>query len=204
MPPLASPLLDCRLRRMTERAKGRPMAKTNLAGRAGRWSASNWKKAFFGWLVFAIAALMIGSAIGPKEISDSDTANGESARAEKILEHAGFQEPATESVLVQSRTRTASDPGFKAAIVKVVDRLAALQGVRNMQSPLAAGAVGQVSKDGHSALVQFDIAGKADTADERVEAILDAVAGVQKATPSFRIEEFGIASANRELNDTVG
>jgi hypothetical protein len=25
----------------------------NLAARAGRWSANNWKKAFFGWLVLA-------------------------------------------------------------------------------------------------------------------------------------------------------
>ena len=28
------------------------MERTNLAGRAGRWSAAHWKTAFFGWLVF--------------------------------------------------------------------------------------------------------------------------------------------------------
>ena len=28
---------------------------TNLAGRAGRWSASHWKRAAFGWIAFAVS-----------------------------------------------------------------------------------------------------------------------------------------------------
>ena len=32
------------------------MRSLNLAGRAGRWSADNWKKALFGWLLFALIA----------------------------------------------------------------------------------------------------------------------------------------------------
>jgi hypothetical protein len=75
----------------------------NLAGRAGRWSANNWKKAFFGWLVLAVAALVVGMAAGHKQIPDSQTASGGAAKAVRILEQAGFKEPATESVLVQSR-----------------------------------------------------------------------------------------------------
>ena len=37
----------------------------NLAGRAGRWSAEHWKRALFGWLVFAVAAMLVGSVAGP-------------------------------------------------------------------------------------------------------------------------------------------
>jgi hypothetical protein len=46
----------------------------NLAARAGRWSANNWKKAFFGWLLLALAALVVGSAVGHEQIADSETA----------------------------------------------------------------------------------------------------------------------------------
>jgi hypothetical protein len=53
------------------------MSSVNLAARAGRWSADNWKKAFFGWLVFAVAALLIGMAVGHKQIADSERSDPE-------------------------------------------------------------------------------------------------------------------------------
>jgi hypothetical protein len=38
----------------------------NLASRVGRWSAENWKKAFFGWLLVAFLALVLGTAAGQR------------------------------------------------------------------------------------------------------------------------------------------
>ena len=32
----------------------------NIAARMGRWSASHWKTATFGWLAFVIASFAIG------------------------------------------------------------------------------------------------------------------------------------------------
>jgi hypothetical protein len=40
------------------------MDRLNVAGRAGRWSAAHWKKALFGWLVFAVAAIALGNVVG--------------------------------------------------------------------------------------------------------------------------------------------
>ena len=37
------------------------MKGTNLAGRAGRWSAAHWKTAAFGWAAFAVAAVVLGN-----------------------------------------------------------------------------------------------------------------------------------------------
>jgi len=71
------------------------MASTNLAARAGRWSANNWKKAFFGWLVLAVVALMLGMAAGHKQIADSEAASGEAAKAQRILEQAARSSDAT-------------------------------------------------------------------------------------------------------------
>ena len=52
-------------------------------------------------------------------------------------------------------------------------------------------------------LVQFDVRGDADQAKNKVQPMLDAVAGVQRAYPDMRIEEFGQASANHVMSETL-
>jgi hypothetical protein len=58
----------------------------NLAARAGRWSAAHWKTATFGWIAFVLAAIVIGGAVGTKQLGDSEGVPGESGRMEKILD----------------------------------------------------------------------------------------------------------------------
>ena len=60
-----------------------------------------------------------------------------------------------------------------------------------------------VAPDGRSALVEFQIRGDADAADEHVDPILAAVAGVQAEYPGFFIGQFGEASANKALSKAV-
>ena len=62
------------------------MESVNLAGRAGRWSAAHWKTAAFGWIAFAVLAVVVGSAVGAKQMKPWAIANGESRRAEQILD----------------------------------------------------------------------------------------------------------------------
>src|ERR671936_912063 len=181
------------------------MSSLNLAARAGRWSADNWKKAFFVWLVFAVAALVVGMAAGHKQIPDSQTASGGAAKAVRILEQAGFKEPATESVLVQSRDATVSDPKLRAAVSSVVQTVSRESEVTNIQNPLTMKGGGVLpSPPRHSALVQFDVQGDMDKAKDKIQPVMDAVAGVKKANPGVRIEEFGMASAMHMLDQTVG
>ena len=170
----------------------------SLAARAGGWSAGHWKRATFGWLAFALAAILLGGWVGSRALSDSGMASGEAATALRILADASFETPATESVLVQSRVTRASDPSFAAAIAGVVQTISRQPGVTNVRNPLES-PVTQISRDRHSALVQFDLTGKRDDAKNRIQPIMDAVAGAQRANPDFRIEEFGYASANHVL-----
>jgi uncharacterized membrane protein YdfJ with MMPL/SSD domain len=174
---------------------------TNLAGRAGRWSAAHWKTATFGWFAFAAVALALGNAFGAVELKDSATANGESARAEKILEDSGFKTPATESVLVQSKTSTIDDDAFNATVASLVQTLSGQRNVTNILSPIEDPGAGLVSADRHSALIQFDVKGKADDAQDKIQPILAAVDQVQAGNPSVVVEEFGNASANFVAND---
>jgi RND superfamily putative drug exporter len=180
------------------------MQPRNLAGRAGRWSVEHWKTAFFGWLVFAVAAFAIGTAAGHRQIPDSETASGEAARAQRILEQAGFKEPAIENVLVQSRTATVDSPAFRSAVVDVVRTLSREHDVIGVRNPLGPTGRGQISRDRRSALVQFAIVGDADKAKDKVAPILAAIARVDARHPRFTIEEFGPASATKVLTDTLG
>jgi uncharacterized membrane protein YdfJ with MMPL/SSD domain len=180
------------------------MERVNLAGRAGRWSAAHWKTAFFGWLLFVGAAVLLGNVVGTNKLLDSNSGDGESGRAQRILGNADFKQPATESVLIQSSTQTASDPGFIAVIHDVARTMAKTEDVTNVRSPLDPASAGQVSEDAHSAVVRFDITGKTEDADKHVQPALDATAALQKAHPGYIVEEFGDASAAKALNDTLG
>ena len=136
-------------------------------------------------------------------LKDSDTAAGGSRKAEQILNRADFPNRANESVLVESKTQTLSDPAFRAAVADVVRTVSKQPDVQNVRSPFAPGNAGQVSDNRHSALVQFEIKGDEESADERIQPVLDAVAGVQDRHDAFTVAEFGFASANHELNDTL-
>jgi uncharacterized membrane protein YdfJ with MMPL/SSD domain len=179
------------------------MERTNLAARAGAWSARHWKTALFGWLVFAALAMVLGNVVGHRQMKDSEFASGEARTAVQMLEQAGMVQPAGEVVLIQSRTRTYRDPGFQSAIAGVVQTLAGQKSVTNLQNPLIKeGGGGQISRHGRSVLIQFDMRGDPNTADERVEPVLNAIAGVQASNRSVSIREVGTASANYELGKT--
>ena len=176
------------------------MKRENIAGRAGRWSAGHWKTATFGWIGLALAAVVIGGAVGARQMEDWAIANGESRRAAMILDDAKFSLPATESVLIQSPSATVDRPVFKAAVNDVVRTLAPLADVANMVSPLEQPQAGLISRDRRSALVQFDVKGDAEDAKDKIEPMLAAVDRVQARNPSLVIEELGEASINYEVD----
>ena len=146
----------------------------NLAARMGRWSAAHWKTATFGWLAFVLVAFALGGAVGMKSIDANAPGPGESGRMDRILD-AGFEQPAGESVLVQSTTLRTTDPAFEAAITDVVARLSKLNDVQNVRSPLDPGDTGQIAPDGHAALVEFEIRGDPDKAIDKIGPVLDTV-----------------------------
>jgi len=173
---------------------------TNLAARAGRWSAEHWKTATAIWLVFVVLAVGLGRAAGVVKLEDSEVGTGETAKAQQILQRAGFETAANESVLVQSRTLTAADPAFRAAVRDVAGTLRGIRRVQNVR----VGLPGQVSADRHSELVQFELRGTLVKSPDRVQPVLDAVARLQRAHPQLTVAEFGYASSTHELNKTIG
>jgi uncharacterized membrane protein YdfJ with MMPL/SSD domain len=173
----------------------------NVAARMGRWSAQHRKIAIFGWLAFVIGAFVIGNAIGTKELRSAELGVGESGRMMKLLDRE-FPEPAGERVLIQSPTLTARNNDFKAVVTDVVKRLEGQKDVVSIRSPLDEANFNLVSRDGHSALVDFQIAGDVDAAPDKVQPVLDTVAAAQAAHPAFVVEQFGDASVEKEFEET--
>jgi RND superfamily putative drug exporter len=172
----------------------------NVAARAARWSATHWKTAVAVWVAFVAVAIGLGMTVGTQMLSNAEqSATGETARAEQILANAGFETPAAESVLVRSSALTATHPTFRSTVQSVMTKLRTMPQVTNLRT----GAAGQVSKDGHAQLIAFDMKGDLDTAEERVQPLLDAVGSLEKASPGFTIAQFGFASATHELSKTV-
>ena len=54
----------------------------------GRWSASHWKTATFGWLAFVIVSFAVGIAVPMQMIDQKDAAVGEAGKANKIIDEA--------------------------------------------------------------------------------------------------------------------
>jgi uncharacterized membrane protein YdfJ with MMPL/SSD domain len=175
----------------------------NLAERAGRWSARHWKTATFGWLAFVAVAIVLGSMLGTRSLSDTEQATGETARAEAILDRAGFHDHASEAVLVQSKSQTVENAQFQQTVKRIAAKLDTLPTVRDVKSPLAHGREGQLSADRHSALVEFSITGDPDTAGDRVEPVLNEVSKLQKANPGYTVVEFGGASADHQVGKVM-
>ena len=170
----------------------------NLAARAGRWSAHHRKKAILGWLAFVIAAVFIGGSVGTRTLDDADFGIGESGRADKVAsDH--FREDADESVLVQSQNGARTgDAEFRGVVSDVVARLEATRHVGTVDSPYGRDNAGQLSEDGRSALVTFDVPGK--NAEDRIDPSLEAVAALDRRHADFRIEQFGEGSADKALS----
>nr|MBA2630829.1 MMPL family transporter [Thermoleophilaceae bacterium] len=160
------------------------------------------KKAIFGWLAFVILAVFIGGSVGTRTLTDEEYGIGESGRADKAAGKASPDE-AGESVLVQSKGAGVrpDDPAFKVVVADLVQRLETTTGVGDITSPYDEEAAGQISKDGRSALVTFDLPGDDESASDLVDGPLAAVAATERSHAGFRVEEFGDASADKALSD---
>jgi RND superfamily putative drug exporter len=172
----------------------------NLAARTGRWSARHRKAAVLGWLAFVAAAFLVGQVVPQGELTAAEQSLGAPAQAQRILDENGWEEPASEMVLVQ-RDAGVGEAAATAALTDLVETLREVPEATDVVSPLDGAPL--VSADGRSLLVTLDVAGDAATADERIGPIQDAVATVADRHDGVRVEQFGGTSADLALDETL-
>jgi uncharacterized membrane protein YdfJ with MMPL/SSD domain len=171
----------------------------NLAARIGHWSATHRKLAIWGWLGFVVLAYVVGTMlIGTQTLKPEDTGTGESGRVDKILGDE-FETPAGERIMIQSAALKATSPKFKAVISDVVHRFRQQENVSKITSPLEPENNNLISADGHTALVDLEIAGDPDDAVDKIGPIAAEVKAADSAHQGFDIESFGV-TAEDQLN----
>ncbi len=174
----------------------------NLAARAGRWSAQHRKTAIWGWIGCVLAVFEIGNAAKTVTQENAQSGVGESGRASVALRDA-FPKHVSEEVLIHSAGVRATDPSFRAVVEDVQRRLAATPYTRAFESPYAAANRARISADRHSVLLRFEIAGTDSEAKDRVGATLRATAAAQATHRDFAVEQFGEASAEKQLTEVI-
>jgi RND superfamily putative drug exporter len=173
------------------------MGKPMLTVRIARWSAEHPWRAIGAWILFVAICVGAGAAAGTKQANFDDNPTGELATYRSIVDEAGFTRPATENVLISARDGDLDAGRALAAANDVRADMGALRGVGDVSEP--------VESPKHTAfLVNVEIAGDADTADERVDSLLDTTASVQQRYPDLRVEQVGGASLNSALSKTLG
>jgi putative drug exporter of the RND superfamily len=161
-----------------------------IAARSAAWSARHRVLAVLGWLVFVVATVVLSGQLGVIE-DETGGGHGESARAEKLVNDAGFPERNGEMVLVRGAGRSVDDPEITTALGELAAALDRTGVVLERSEPIP-------SPDGTAALVTFAIA-----AEDDLDKTLDAVAGVQKAHPSLSVAQTGDASGDRFVGEEL-
>jgi uncharacterized membrane protein YdfJ with MMPL/SSD domain len=178
------------------RLKSAAAAPRNLTARAARWSAHHRWIAIGGWIAVVVAATMIGGSIGTKTLQNNQQGVGQSGHADNLVNDA-FPDAVDETVLVQSPTLAATDPRFRAVVAEVMREISKQAGVQRLRSPYVSK---EISKDGNSALVDFQLRGNDDKSKAEAGPTLLAMRQLQDRHPDFFIGEFGQASANRQIS----
>lgn len=178
-------------------------ASSNTAARCGAWSARNRRMAIAGWLLFVVAAYLVGSVVSQRNLTDAQMGNGQSGQGVSVYERA-FPFHNGEEVLIQGKGKAApSATALAGAAGDLVARLRLLSTVADIESPFpVAGALVSPalrSADGRSVLVTFEVAGNSNQAQTNVDGPLAATAAAAADYPQLRIAEFGSASANKAL-----
>jgi putative drug exporter of the RND superfamily len=186
---------------------GRRRERPNLTERVAGWSARHRKTAVFGWLLLVAAIFVGGQALGSRNLPSYSA--GQAGQAERILNQVA---PAQynaydENVLIQATkpgATFANDPAMRQAASQVAASLAALpKDATNIRTPLSSGGQALVSKDGHSALVTFQVPGNVSDVDQAATTLQHAVAGVQARNPDLKVAESGDASISQAIDGSL-
>ncbi len=176
----------------------------NFTARLAGWGATHRKRAIWGWLgfVFVVVALIMGAkVVEQKDISAVDSFSRESQQAERALTDAGLR-PSEEVAFISSEDSVATDSGFEAMVERTAAELRATEHVTRVKTPAQGG--GAVSEDGHSVLVDFQIAGDDLEAKDNVVPSEATIASLQSENPGYSVEQVGSASTDKELEQIFG
>lgn len=174
------------------------MRKNPTTVRIARWSATHPWSAIALWTAFVIVCFLAGSALGTNKISDADSGLRESGRATRLEASGNFPELPEESVLITAAAGGKLDTAATEAVTTdLIARMKTLPEVAEVGDAIPA-------PDDEAVLIPVTMTGDPETADARVQPLLDQSAAVEQAHPGFRVEQVGTGSTAKGLTETLG
>lgn len=149
------------------------------------------------WLLLVVACIAAGVFAGTKSLTDVQAEVGQSAKADTLLQRDGLSNPASESVLVSARTPAAA----RAAAADLAAQASALPQVASAIGPEQSADL--VADGGRVALVQVQLRGDPDNADNQVGALLALDRRVEQAHPGTDLREAGDGTENKAISDLI-
>ena len=92
------------------------------------------------------------------------------------------------------------DPAFQAVVTDAVDAVKPFSTIKNLRSPLDPANADQISADGHTAMIEFDLKGDDTLAEKNVDALVAATGKVAAAHEDFYVGEAGSISSGKALD----
>jgi RND superfamily putative drug exporter len=162
-----------------------------------RGSARIPKTVVFLWLLFVVGCVAAGTIAGTHDVTDAQNGLGDSGRADALVRAAHLADPASEDVLLRSRSAAAT----RTAVAAVTARTRRLHQVASVRGPAQDPHL--VTDGGRTALVVVTLRGDPANAETRAQAVAGVVAAVQAAHPAVRLQQTGDGTMSRAVNDMV-
>ena len=172
----------------------------SFTGRIANWSARHrW------WVVAAsvlvvVLAMFASNAVGMKELDYNG--EGESGKGADLIEERFDVVPVpTEQLVFNNPSLDVNDTTYRSTVEGLVQQLRALPEVESVTSYYDTQDPSMVSEDGSVLLAQVVIAGDADDAEDKIDAILDTVHAAAEDADGFEIAMGGTASLLKQVED---
>lgn len=162
-----------------------------------RWSARHPWRAIVGWLVFVVLCLVVGSAVGMNSAKTADYRVGEAGRAEALAAEGHLERRSTEQVLISARSgaldRPVAESAAQAAAKDLTARMRRLPEVAGVAAP-------SLSNDRTILMVEVTLKGEEREADDKVDALVEQTAAVQRSHPGLLLQETGSPSTSKGVD----
>lgn len=169
----------------------------SFAVRMARWSARHPWRAIIGWLVFVALCLGVGSAVGTNSAKTADYRVGEAGRAEALAAAGHLERRSTEQVLISARSGALDRDAARAAASDLTVRMKRLPDVAGVAAP-------RLSDDRAILMVEVALKGEERDAKDKVDALVDQTARVQRSHPGLLLQETGSPSISKGVDQQRG
>jgi RND superfamily putative drug exporter len=173
--------------------------------RIAAWAVRHRALTLLGWSALVLIALLSGTLVNGENQRSTDP--GESGRAQTALKAQNTFDPLRENILVQAK-----DPGsppfaaneeLRRATDDLVTILTRSGAAADIRSPLESDGAEQLSKDGVSGLVSFQISGGEKEIRPNFETVTGQVDAVAARHPSVRLAQSGDLSLSTVVDKAI-